>query len=139
MTSDQNYICAQDYRPLLENKIYEAQCVGSNDSFVLGKSRKLFLDFRIIDPGIYFEKEIFMAFNMPYNRKIKPGSKYYKTWVKINGNRPPSRNTIMSPKLFHKKIYKIKTRTVKPKSVDGKEMPEEFFYSIVDCIIEVIA
>ena len=79
-----------------------------------------------------------MAFNMPYDKKIKSGSKYYKNWVMVNGWNKPSRNAKMSPRIFKNKIYKIKTRTTMPKH-NGKEMPENFWYSVVDEILEVIA
>ena len=114
---------------------YSAQCVGYDQSFVMGKSRKLFLHFKIVDWGKHHHKRLFMAFNMPYDKKIRPGSKYYKTWVKVNGWNRPSRHAIMSPKLFKNKIYKIKTRTCLPKEADGKkDMPDTFKYSVVDTI-----
>jgi hypothetical protein len=134
-----DFVCGQDYQPLVPNGSYEAQCVGYDNSFVLGKARKLFLYFRITDPGEHFGKDLFMAFNMPYDRKIRPGSKYYKTWVRVNDHRPPSRNTIMSPKKFLNRVFSIKTRTVRPNYIDGKAMPEEFWYSVIDSIIEVAA
>ena len=81
---------------------------------------------------------IFLAFNMRYDVKIKTGSKYYKTWCMVNKWTKPSRNAKMSPRLFINKIYNIKTRTVKPQH-NGKDMPEDFWYSVVDEIIEVLA
>ena len=77
-----------------------------------------------------------MAFNMPYDKKIKSGSKYYKNWVMVNGWSKPSKNAKMSPRIFKNKIYEIRTRTTKPKH-NGKEMPENFWYSVVDEILEV--
>ena len=133
------FVCDDDYKSLIPDAIYEVQCVGYDSKFCLGKTRKTFLNFIIISAGEYHGIKIFMAFNMPYDRKIRPGSKYYKTWVKVNGNRPPSRNTIMSPKLFVKRIYRIKTRTVKPLYPDGKPMPEQFWYSVVHSILELVA
>ena len=44
----------------------------------------------------------------------------------------------MSPRLFLNKIYRVKTRTVKPKH-NEEEMPQSFWYSVVDKIIEVVA
>lgn len=133
------FFCGQDYWPLIPNGTYEAQCIKFDSKFVLGKARKLFLTFKIIDEWEHYGKLIFMAFNMPYDKKIRPGSKYYKTWVMVNGYRKPSRNATMSPRLFKNKIFKIKTRTVKPKDHNDREMPEDFHYSVVDSIIEVVA
>jgi len=56
----------------------------------------------------------------------------------VNGWRKPSRNAKMSPRIFLNKICRIKNRTVKPLH-NKKEMPEDFWYSVVDEIIEVIA
>ena len=85
------FICSDD-RPLIPDGKYEAQCFAYDNKFCLGKTRKTFLKFVILDQGEHFEKKIFMAFNMPYDKKIRPGSKYYKTWVKVNGWSRPSRS-----------------------------------------------
>lgn len=133
-----DFVCAENYKPLIPNEIYEAQCVKWDSTFYLGKTRKTFLYFRILDPGPHFGKEIFMAFNMPHKKRIRMGSKYYKTWCMVNGWKKPSKNAKMSPRIFKNKIYKIKTRTSKPK-IHENEMPKDFWYSVVDKIIEVIA
>jgi len=126
------------YYKLVPDGKYEAQCFKHDSRFVFGKTRKVFLHFKILELGEHFGKMIFQAYNMPYDRKIKVGSKYYKTWCMVNEWRKPSRNAKMSPKLFLNRIYRIKTRTVKPKH-DGKQMPENFWYSVVDKILEVSA
>ena len=131
------FICSDD-RPLIPDGIYEAQCFVFDNKFCLGKTRKTFLKFVILNHGEHFQKEVFMAFNMPYDGKIKTGSKYYKTWCMVNGWRKPSRNAKLSPRIFLNKIYKIKTRTSKPKHND-KEMPQDFWYSVVDETLEVTA
>lgn len=133
-----DYVCSEDYKPLLPNRIYEGQCIKYDNKFVLGKTRKVFLTFKIVEPGEHHGKQIFQAFNMPYNGKIKTGSKYYKTWCMVNNWQKPSRNAKMSPRLFLNRIYEFKTRTVKPLH-NGKEMPQDFWYSVVDELLEVIA
>jgi len=130
------FICSDNYRPLIPNGTYEAQCINHDSKFVLGKTRKVFLTFKIL-LGEHQGKQIFQAYNMPYDGKIKMGSKYYKTWCMVNGWNKPSRNAKMSPRLFINQIFKIKTRTTKPLH-NGKEMPENFRYSVVDAILEVI-
>lgn len=132
------FICSDD-RPLIPDGKYDAQCFAYDTKFCLGKTRKTFLNFVISEQGEHFEKEIFMAFNMPYDGKIKTGSKYYKTWCMVNGWQKPSRNAKMSPRIFINKLYKIKTRTVKPPQPNGEEMPKDFWYSVVDTIIEIQA
>jgi hypothetical protein len=131
-------VCGREYWPFLPDGSYQAQCIRYDEKFLMGKSRKLFLSFRIVDPGEHHGLEIFQAYNIPYDRKTKPGSKYYKTWVIVNGYRKPSRNAQMSPRLFVNKIFRVKTRTVKPLH-NGKPMPQHFWYSVVDYIIEIVA
>ena len=133
-----DFVCDDDYKPLIPDGEYEAQCVEYNNQFCLGTARKTFLKFKILTEGEHHGKGLFMAFNMPYNGRIRTGSKYYKTWCMVNGWQQPSRNAKMAPKLFINKIYKVKTRTVKP-SHNGKEMPEQYWYSVLDAILEVIA
>lgn len=106
-------ICVNDYWNLIPNGTYEAQCINYDEKFVLGKTRKIFLNFKITELGEHNEKQIFAAFNLRYDRKIRTGSKYYKTWCMVNGWNRPSRNAKMSPRLFLNKIYKVKTRMVK--------------------------
>ncbi|BBO72074.1 hypothetical protein DSCA_60040 [Desulfosarcina alkanivorans] len=132
------YRFAEGYKPRLPNGEYEAQCIRYDNKFVLGKTKKLFLHFKIIEQGEHNGKVIFMAFNMRYDDKIKQGSKYFKTWCMVNHWNLPSRNAKLSPRLFSNKIYKVKTRTVKPEH-NKKQMPEPFWYSVVDEIVEVVA
>ena len=133
-----DYSCNDDYHPLVPDGIYEAQCVAVDSSFLMGKARKLFLHFKITTQGQFQGTKLFMAFNMPNDKKIRPGSKYYKTWVHVNGWEKPGRNTTMSPRIFKNKIFRIKTRTVSPKH-NGKTMPATYEYSVVDSIIDVVA
>ncbi len=132
-----NYICDDDYKPLIPNGTYTAQCIKYDNKFVLGKTRKLFLNFVILSEGDYHGKKIFQAFNMPYNGRIKTGSKYYKTWVKVNGWKQPSRNSKMSPRLFLNKVYTVKTRTAKPLYNKDEPMPKSFWYTVVDEILDI--
>jgi hypothetical protein len=132
------FVCANDYYPLLPNGTYIAQCVGFdiNESYG-GRSRKIYLHFKIIE-GSHQKSKLFMAFNYPKNCKFTPGRKYWQYWVLVHG-RIPSRNAAMSPRIFKNKVFKIKTRTVNRKFPNGKEMPSDFNYSTVDTIEEVMA
>jgi hypothetical protein len=93
------FVCAQDPRPAIPDAVYEAQCIGFETGNAFGKGKKLFLKF-VITSGEYQGTELFMPFNMPFDGKIKPGMKFYKCWLLVNGDRPPSRNAKMSPKKF---------------------------------------
>ena len=61
-----DYVCDEDYKPLIPNGTYEAQCIKYDTKFVLGKTRKTFLNFRIIDHPEHEGKVLFIAYNMPY-------------------------------------------------------------------------
>ena len=132
------FVFDDDYKPLIPDAEYEVQCVEYNNQFCFGKAIKTFLKFKIITEGDHHGKKLFMAFNMPYNGRIKTGSKYYKSWCMVNDWRKPSRNAKMSPRHFLNKVYRVKTRIVKPPYNGKKEMPEQFWYSVVDEITEVI-
>jgi len=103
----------------------------------MGKNKKLFVIFKILNVGEHYGKTIMLVYNMPFSSGPRAGSKYYKDWVFLNGYKKPSRNAKMSPRIFQNKRMLIKTRTSKPKR-NKKEMPETFWYSVVDQIIEVI-
>ncbi len=135
--SNDDFISAVNPRQKIPDAKYDAECIGYDSSFVLGKARKIFLNFRIIE-GEHTGMKLFMAYNAPYDRKFRPGHKYYKDWVMVNGWNPPSRNATMSPRLFLNKAYVIKTRAVKPLR-NKKPMPVQFHYSVVDELVEVIA
>lgn len=132
------FVCAYDYWPLLPNGSYIAQCIGYdiNESFG-GRSRKIYLHF-LITEGQNQGCKLFMPFNYPLNGKFSPGHKYWKNWVFVHG-KIPSKNAKMSPKIFKNKIFKIRTRKVKRKFPNGKDMPSDFDYSLVDIIEDILA
>lgn len=133
-----DFFCEQDYRPLIPDGFYTAQCISYNYGFIVGgKAKKLFLHFKILSEGKFFGIEIFRAYNMPKDGKIKLGSDYYKAYCLAYGWNKPSRRDRMSPKIFKNKIFKIKTRKATPK-YGNKEMPENFKYSVVDYIADVV-
>ena len=131
-----DFVCADNYRPLIPEGKYEAVCTKYEDNFCFMKARKLFLHFKIITPGEYQGTELFQSYNMPYNGKMKLGSKYYKTWCMVNGWKIPTRNAKMSPRFFLNKAYVVNVRTVKPQH-NGGTMPKDFYYSVIDQIILV--
>ena len=90
--------------PHIPDGIYEAQCIKYEEGFFFNKARKLLLIFRIISEGPYQGVEIFIAYNMPYEGRIKENSKYFKDWVYVNGWTRPSRNAKMHPRIFINKI-----------------------------------
>ena len=53
-------VCDDDYKPLIPNGIYEVQCIKYKNKFVLGKTRKTFLNFKILDNGVHQGKKMFL-------------------------------------------------------------------------------
>jgi hypothetical protein len=131
-----DFVCKDNPRALIPEGVYEAVCTGYDDGFCFGKCRKLFLTFKIITQGPYLGTELFMAFNMAYTGKIAAGSKYYKTWCLANNWQKPSRNAVMSPRIFKNKSFSVKVKTVKPK-YNKTAMPTAFHYSIIEQILNV--
>lgn len=131
--------CGCDYWPLIPDGSYMARCVDFNYGSFGGKTRKLLLIFEINDMlnPRYNGVRLFRAYNIPNDGCLRPGHHYYKDWVKIRGGGPPSRNARMSEKMFLNQTFFVRTRTVK-KGANGKDLPEDFWYSVVDCIEEVV-
>jgi len=130
LEKEEKFTYAGDY-PLIENGTYEAQCIDSHDVFIC-KTRKRILRFKITI-GKYQGVKLSMFFNIPYDKQVRQGSKYYKNWVAVNNWQKPTRNANLSPRLFRNKVFKIETRTVTPEH-NKKPMPREFWYSVVDSI-----
>lgn len=107
---------------------YEAVCTGFNGPVPYRGTRKLYLNFEITSEH-YQGATLFMVFNIPW-AGIRPGSRYFKYWSKVNGGLP-SRNTKFHPRIFKDKIYRITTATVKPTFDDNSEMPFGYWYSKV--------
>jgi len=126
----EDIVCAEDRRPRVADGEFEAVCTRY-DLGHYGKIPKLYLIFSLINRP-YEDVELFMSFNMPFNGRVPRGSRYYKTWAKVNG-KLPSRNAKMSPRLFLNKVFRVRTRTVKPKD-GGVELPDDFHYSIIDSV-----
>ena len=120
-------------RPLIPNKEYDAQCINYDLNYCMGgKARKLYLYFRIIEPGEHLGVILFMACNMPLDGKIRHGHKFYQQWIIANGWRKPSKNAKMSPRIFKNKVFRIKTREA------NKEKHDAFKYSVVHEVLDVI-
>lgn len=134
---EENFV-ADEIRPLIPEGTYQVCCVRIEKGTSHFRSLKMFLEFKIINPGQYMETELFMAMNLleaktqkPF-KKVPRGSKYFEQWVIANRNTHPSRNDRMSSKIFMNGIFEAVVRTVKPKFPDGTEKPECFHYSVVD-------
>ena len=127
---------AAGQHPKIPDAVYEAQCIKYEYS--QKPYSKLYVQFKLIEEGKYHGLKLFKPYNMPNKGLIAQSSNYYKDFVMVNEWKPPSRNAKMSPKIFLHKIFKVRTRTVKPKR-NNEMMPEDCWYSIVDTVLEVIS
>lgn len=118
-------------RHLIPDGEYWALCYGFDGPTQYMDTRKIYLWFRLLS-DTWADIELFMPLNIgPKGHLITRGSKYYKAWCLSNGDKPPSRNAIMSPRIFKGKTFLVLTRTVKPLRA-RLEMPENHYYSVVD-------
>jgi hypothetical protein len=113
---------------------YKAKCVNfRGPTFYRGtRNKKLYLDFVILDEP-YADEQLFMALNIPPDG-IRPGGKYFRSWVIANDGNLPSRNATMSPKIFVGKTFTVKVRTSIPVSGD-REMGTNAWYSVIDSFV----
>lgn len=136
--NEKEFKCAgpkEDPRPLIPEGSYEAVCIKHEISPYLGKGKKLFLTYQIIQ-GEYMGIKLFQAINHNYNA-FSPSTKYYTEWTIANGDMP-KRKDKMTPRIFKDKAFLVKVKTTKPKYEDGEYKPEKFHYSTVERIIEVL-
>jgi hypothetical protein len=126
---DEEIKFACDYPEWIPDGQYRAICTRYSNLTSYKGTRKIFLNFELLSDH-YRGTKIFMALNISW-AGIRPGSKYFKYWVAANENKRPSRNAIMSPRIFRGKQFIVFTRTVKPKR-GPEEMPFDFWYSVVD-------
>jgi len=120
-----------DYYSWVPDGEYLAICADYSGPVRYMGSRKLFLNFELLTEP-YKGTRIFMAFNVGFSG-ARPCSRYFKAWCLANGDRLPSRNALMSPRIFKGKEFLITTRTVIPKRA-GEDMSFDFHYSVVDSL-----
>ena len=77
-----DFVCGEEYKPLIPDGTYQAQCIRYDESFCLGKARKLFLHFRIVESEKYHGQTIFMPFNMPRILSQPPSGSLW-IWGKV--------------------------------------------------------
>ena len=123
-----------DIRPLISEGEYEAGFIRAEKHKMWG-GVKVFMWFKITTPGEHFGEELYVPCNMP--PRITNSTKYYRCWVLAAG-RKPTRYDRMSTKVFQKKLFKVRVRTVKASSKQRNLTPEQH-YSVIDELLEVIA
>jgi len=119
---------------LIEQGEYEAQCIAYKEFRQFGGKQKLCLEW---DFSISGGQGIILPqyFNMEH-KTFKDNTKYHTDWVIANNLIRPARPTraYMSPKIFINVIGIVSVKTCKPKFGNGKEKPDVFHYSVVECL-----
>jgi len=144
-TQNEDEFIADDALPIIPEGIYDVYCTGVEKGVAHFGSLKMYLKFKIVNPAQYVDIKLFMAINLINTKTGKPfkkvprGSKYYKQWIIANGNNKPARDDRMFPKIFVSRIFSAVVKTVKPKFPDGTEMPECFYYSVIEYLKERVA
>lgn len=135
-TSESDAPIAQEFGRSIPEGDYEAICykveVGLSG---WTKDSKCYLRFRLIG-GDYDGTELFMACTY-HKGVVKPRSKYYSQWMLATGRRP-AKGEKLSCRVFEKKMYTVHARYTKRKFSDGKPMPPNMQYSVVDTIRETL-
>ena len=140
--ADIEIVCNSDRPPLIPEGNYELGFVRAEEKAHLwGGRRKMFLHFKIVQPGEHFGKVLFMSANLPVNGRFSISSKFLQQWVLAAG-KAPNRHDRLSMSVFRGKVFLGKVRTVKDfVDCSGKTQTRDpaSFYSVVGQLLEVVA
>ena len=103
---------------------------------ILRGKRRVFLWFRIVDPGEHVGKELYLCCPVPENGKFGMGSKLVEAW-RIAKGQWPTRRDRLSVNVFRGLYFRAAIKTVM-KNQDGEERPVDQHYSKIDHLIERI-
>lgn len=126
-----------EFKPLIKEGEYEAQCIGIKEFRQYGGTKRLALSWKVFVKGLD-GVVLPQFFNMDY-KIFKETSFYYQNWVLANNcQRPLRRNRqYMSPKVFKNIIGRVIVCTVIPKFSNGASKPEVFHYSKVQQLLSL--
>ncbi|MBS0150715.1 MAG: hypothetical protein JSR31_07215 [Nitrospira sp.] len=130
--------CTINRPPLVPDGNYELAFIRVDRKKNLWGRMKLFLHFKIMNPGEHFGKVLFMAVNIPPNGNFSISSKFLQQWVIAAGFHPGRRDRL-STRVFRGKVFFGAVRTVTQYVHSSKKMMDrdpESFYSVVDHLIE---
>ena len=135
---EDNYIIgtAAETPPLIPEGEYTAAFLRCDRAKFYGRER-LFLWFRIVTPGEWQGKELYMVCPVPQNKSFGIGSKFYAAWT-IAAGRIPKRRYPLSIAVFRKKYFRVLVTTVTTNQ-NGEKRPIEERYSKIDRLIGVEA
>lgn len=119
-----------------EGEHWEAGMVRAERGNVAGRE-KAFVIFRLTTPGDYFGVELFMSCTIPAHGRWARSSKFYMAWLMAAGKEPTRRDRL-STRIFAGKLFRVRVRTVK-RTWQNAPLPPHLQYSIIDCLLEVVA
>lgn len=134
-------VCDYSARPpLVPDGKYQAVLVRHETAFVF-KTAKVFLWFRIIDPGEHYGKELYRPYRVKRligkpgrngSFKLAPGSDLFSMLVRVlDMGKKAMRPDRISLRALKNGVLEIKTRTV-TKDYQQREAVEWLRYSVVD-------
>jgi hypothetical protein len=155
MTDREEFTVIGGIQPLLPDGTYQLAYLGNRTiaGFAGSKSNtrghkvgKLRIDFRVVDPGEYFDAEISAFFNVLIpmqasfgrngNFALTAHSNFMRTYAQLFGRR--KRRDRLSLRRFKNVVIEARIRTVK-QDRNQKPLAESCHYSVVDELIQVVA
>jgi len=120
--------------PLVPDAVYEVIFTRAERGRFKRRERT-FLWFRIIQPGEFFGKDLYLVCPHPTGggRVFGLGSKMVQAVTVALGQRPKRRDRL-STRMFKNKVFRGQTRTVS-KDADERERPAEDWYSVIDQLL----
>ena len=115
---------------------YELGFIRPETKWMFGNRQRLFLWFRILNPGEWFGRDLYMTCTVVADGKWRPSHKYFQAWVLAAGKRPNRRDR-MSTAIFRNKVFRGKVRTVTKTSRQSLRT-EEQQYSVIDELVGVL-
>ena len=128
---------AGDIPPMVPEGTYEVGYLRAVSERQFG-GEKLFLWFRITEPGAVFGTELYMVCNV--RKRWTPACKFWMVWTLAAGKRP-GRKDRMSCAVFKNKWFKARVRVVKEAAMKGGKVPRTLAqqYCVIDTLLEVTA
>lgn len=134
---DMEFPLNSDVPPRIPEGDYELVFLKADKKYMFGSGERMFLWFEIVSPGDWLGTKLYMTCTVAQKGKWRPSHKYWLAWVLAAGKRPV-RGDRMSTKVFRKKVFRGKVRTVL-KTAHQTLRNLEQQYSVVDQLLTVQA
>jgi hypothetical protein len=122
--------------PRVPNGEYEVSFLRVKRKPMFGNER-VFLWFKILTPGEWYGRELYMTCKVPPNGRWGTSSKFLLSWVLAAGKNPTRRDR-MNTSVFRNKVFRAKIRVVTETWKQAKRTREQE-YSVIDELLEVVA